>query len=502
MQRQDVVAAVAKAWGEMVGGEGYALGLKTAFAKTGITAPLDGSGDHEIAEEVRAILEDGRGSNWGGKPCSFFEWRKKFMESLEPPTRDRDLRALFESLENPFSRADRDRFFNAFVGEQEAADLSDDPGIVGVANPVGSEGASELNDEDLALVAIVPTTAKDGDARGPESEGLGKSETEHQKSGEGETGEGGERGGENGRTEAGGRGVENQEWEREETGDAKGREGGSETPGDSEDRNRQAALGRPGVAGAWPGEGEDCLSAKVIKEKFGIGRIPKEATASLTIHAPGREEAAKKGMAQLAAAAQSPAANQRSAETEALATLAAAFFTPSIAAGIREIVRKERRAMAAVDQVELDAINRDVARQAETQNVAANNERERKRAEWAAAKEYAAAAQAAAAPKRPPPAGRKEEGSGPPAKRGRRKKYESEEARKAAVALRAKERRAALKKARMEIGAAAGPPGQNEKCQATIPFEGTGFSRPCNPLAPDPFGPVAGCKAHWSRDHE
>ena len=75
MQGQDVVAAAAKAWGEMVGGEGYALGLKTAFAKTGITAPLDGSGDHEIAEEVRAILEDGRGSNWGGKPCSFFEWR-------------------------------------------------------------------------------------------------------------------------------------------------------------------------------------------------------------------------------------------------------------------------------------------------------------------------------------------------------------------------------------------------------------------------------------------
>ena len=97
MQRSDVVAAVAKSWSELAPRYGYAAAMDRTFAKSGITNKLDGSTDNELSTDVKRLLDDVRGSEWQSRKCSFFEWRRPYLNSLPPPEkRERSIAYLME----------------------------------------------------------------------------------------------------------------------------------------------------------------------------------------------------------------------------------------------------------------------------------------------------------------------------------------------------------------------------------------------------------------------
>ena len=68
-QRGDVAAAAAKTWSEVTRGErDYAAKRKKTFARSGITAELDGQNSPLVRTELRAFLEDLMGEQLGWRP--------------------------------------------------------------------------------------------------------------------------------------------------------------------------------------------------------------------------------------------------------------------------------------------------------------------------------------------------------------------------------------------------------------------------------------------------
>ena len=130
MSRQDVVQCVAKSWDDMVSDPNYAAAMKKVFASTGLTAPTDGSEDHLIAKDILTILNDKRGSSWEGKGCDFFEWRSHYLSTLPPPPRRANLQDLAACLENPFSVAERERFWSVYLDQDQAWDSNVDGDVV------------------------------------------------------------------------------------------------------------------------------------------------------------------------------------------------------------------------------------------------------------------------------------------------------------------------------------------------------------------------------------
>jgi hypothetical protein len=101
------------------------LATQNAFAKSGVAAKLGGSGDDKASAALKAILAQ-PGCQWEGSPCDFYTWRAKYLESQGNPQRAYDIHEVIGMLENPYSRADRERQARALAKQAEGQCDGDD----------------------------------------------------------------------------------------------------------------------------------------------------------------------------------------------------------------------------------------------------------------------------------------------------------------------------------------------------------------------------------------
>ena len=315
VQREDIVHAVAQSWSELTNDPAYPGHMQKTFARCGITARLGGAADEEISQGLKLILEDTRGSEWGGEPCSFFTWRERYVASLKPPPRSRGLAELFASLENPYQRADREKFFREYLNAHEALEAEGDEDLVQRPSAEGSASdehplQSSQADHDHVL-GITIFTSKEGD------EGPTQEEDEWQTHGgrkpndgapdevpgdkgnrEPDQGEAPQGAGEEGQ-ESRGAGHGNAPSECGVLEDQRLGQSASEDAGMSVHGgwwpSKDKAAGSHERGAALPPSDEDLagLSADLIKRTFGAGRLPKVDGPTPGHQGPDRLEQAK-----------------------------------------------------------------------------------------------------------------------------------------------------------------------------------------------------------------